>query len=183
MVLSLIRWVFNFIHRSNSARAVGDVVLALREDAFNAVTSRDMSFYDEFASGKIVARVTSDTQDFSTVVTLVMDLMSQVLLVVVMAAVLFTINPQLALFTLAIAPLVVLLALSFRSIARYTIRNSQRARAEVNSLIQESISGISVAKGFPPGRHAVSGLHARQQACVSPQPVQRSRVQRHLSDA
>jgi ATP-binding cassette, subfamily B, bacterial len=148
MVLALLRWVFNYIHRGYSARAVGDVVLALREDAFNAVTSRDMSFYDEFSSGKIVARVTSDTQDFSTVVTLVMDLMSQILLVVIMAVVLFTINAQLALLTMAIAPLVVILALSFRSIARYTIRNSQRARAEVNSLIQESISGIAIAKGF-----------------------------------
>lgn len=148
LVLALLRWVFNYIHRSYSARAVGDVVLALREDAFNSVTSRDMSFYDEFSSGKIVARVTSDTQDFSTVVTLVMDLMSQILLVVIIAVVLFTINAQLALLTMTIAPLVVILALSFRSIARYTIRNSQRARAEVNSLIQESISGIAIAKGF-----------------------------------
>ena len=76
--------MFNFVRRSLSARAVGDVVLKMREDAFDAVLKRDMSFYDEFASGKIVSRVTSDTQAFSQVVVLAMDLISQLLLVVLL---------------------------------------------------------------------------------------------------
>src|SRR5699024_9680142 len=63
-------WVFNFLRQWFSARAVGDVVLNLREDAMGAVLARDMSFYDEFSSGRIVSRVTSDTQEFATVVTL-----------------------------------------------------------------------------------------------------------------
>ena len=49
---------------------IGDVVLKLREDAFDAVLKRDLSFYDAIPSGKIVSRVTSDTQAFSNVVTL-----------------------------------------------------------------------------------------------------------------
>ena len=69
--------------RAARRRAVGDVVLALREDAFAAVMERDLSFYDQYASGRIVSRVTSDTQDFSAVVTLTIDLMSQLLLVLV----------------------------------------------------------------------------------------------------
>ena len=44
--------------------------------------ARDMSFYDEYPSGKIVSRVTSDTEDFATVVTLTLNLLSQLLLVV-----------------------------------------------------------------------------------------------------
>ena len=59
-------WVFNFVRRWYTARAVGAVVLKLRIDAFDAVMARDMSFYDEFPSGKIVSRVTSDTQDLPT---------------------------------------------------------------------------------------------------------------------
>ena len=65
MGLGALSWVFNYIRRSVSARAVGDVVLKLREDAFDAVMKRDLSFYDTFASGKIVSRVNSDTQAFS----------------------------------------------------------------------------------------------------------------------
>ena len=73
-------WVFNLFRQWFSARAVGDVVLQLRRDTFNAVMSRDMSFFDEFSSGKIVSRVTSDTDKFATVVTLTLNLLSQVLL-------------------------------------------------------------------------------------------------------
>ena len=51
------------------------MVLQLRQDAFDAVMARDMSFYDEYPSGKIVSRVTSDTEDFATVVTLTLNLL------------------------------------------------------------------------------------------------------------
>ena len=147
-VLSCLSWGFNFFRQRLSAQAVGDVVLALREDAFDAVSRRDMSFYDEFASGKVVSRVTSDTQDFSQVVTLVMDLLSQLLLVALVVGYLFSINVRLALISLVIAPLVVGTALAFRRIARSSITKSRRATANVNSLIQESISGIAIAKSF-----------------------------------
>jgi ATP-binding cassette, subfamily B, bacterial len=148
LVLGCLSWVFNYIRQRYSARAVGNVVLAIRQDAFTAVTDRDLSFYDEFSSGKIVSRVTSDTQDFSTVVTLTMDLLSQLLLVLVIAVVLLSINVTLALLSMLIAPLVAIAALAFRAIARRTIRRSQRSTARVNALIQESISGIGVAKSF-----------------------------------
>ena len=48
-------------------------------------------------SGKIVSRVTSDTQDFANVVTLTLNLMSQVLLVVIIFGILFYIDVRLAL--------------------------------------------------------------------------------------
>jgi ABC-type multidrug transport system fused ATPase/permease subunit len=144
----VLSWTFNFFRQRYTARAVGDVVLKLRQDAFDAVLARDMSFYDEFSSGKIVSRVTSDTQDFSNVVTLSLNLMSQVLIVAIVVGLLVFINPRLALITLAIAPVVVFVALTFRRIARYTTTQARRVLAEVNSNVQESITGISVAKNF-----------------------------------
>jgi ABC-type multidrug transport system fused ATPase/permease subunit len=148
MVLGSVGWFFNFVRQTLSARAVGDVVLKLREDAFAAVMNRDLSFYDQFASGRIVSRVTSDTQDFSNVVTLTIDLMSQLLLVVIVSGVLFYIDPELATLTLAVTPVVIVAALAFRRIARWTTQRGQRATAEVNAAIQETISGIAVAKSF-----------------------------------
>src|SRR5579883_2765428 len=141
-------WIFNFFRQRFTARVVGDVVLKVREDAFDAVMKRDMSFYDEFPSGKVVSRVNSDTEDFSTVVTLVLNLLSQGLLVVLIVAALFVISAPLALLALAITPLVVLIALAFRRIARRMMQRLQRSRAQINALVQESISGISVAKNF-----------------------------------
>jgi ATP-binding cassette subfamily B protein len=118
-VLGSLGWLFNFLRQKLAAEAVGDVVLQLRQDAFGAVMQRDLSFFDQFPSGTIVSRVTSDTQDFSNVVTLTTDLISQALLVVLVAVVLLVVNPVLGLMTLATAPLVFLVALGFRSIARW----------------------------------------------------------------
>ncbi|HJZ46530.1 MAG TPA: ABC transporter ATP-binding protein [Roseiflexaceae bacterium] len=148
LVLGSLGWLFNFIRQSFSARAVGAVVLALREDAFAAVMQRDLSFYDQYASGRIVSRVTSDTQDFSTVVTLTIDLMSQFLLVLIISIMLFAIDSTLALLVLAVTPIVFIAALSFRRVARWATQRGQRATAEVNSVIQETVSGIAVAKSF-----------------------------------
>jgi ABC-type multidrug transport system fused ATPase/permease subunit len=141
-------WLFNLIRRSLTAEAVGNVVLKLREDAFDAVMKRDLSFYDQFPSGKIVSRVTSDTQAFSNVVTLTIELIGQLLLVAALLIYLFFVDAVLTLVVLAMVPLIVGTALAFRKIARFTVQHSRRVRAEVSALVQETVSGISVAKTF-----------------------------------
>jgi len=148
MLLGALSWVFNYVRRSVSARAVGDVVLKMRRDAFDAVMQRDLSFYDSFPSGKIVSRVNSDTQAFSQVVTLAMDLLSQLLLIVLLIGYLFWVNPTLTWITLALAPVIVFVALAFRRIARESITLARRVGASVSGHIQETISGIAVAKAF-----------------------------------
>lgn len=147
-VLGTLNWVFSFVQQRFSARAVSSVVLALREDAFRAVMRRDLSFFDQHASGRIVSRVTSDTQDFATVVTLTIDLLSQLVLVVVISGVMLSRNVQLALITLALGPIVIAIALAFRRLARRVMQQAQRAQATVNATIHETISGIAVAKNF-----------------------------------
>ncbi|MCG2766790.1 MAG: ABC transporter ATP-binding protein/permease [Anaerolineae bacterium] len=148
VALSCLSWVFNYFRQIHSARVVGDVVLKLREDAFAAVTRRDLSFYDDNPTGKIVSRVTSDTQDFADTIMLVMDVLSQLLLVGIITVVLFAINVRLALITIAVMPLVIITALSFRKVARRVTRRARRVLAKVNANTQESISGIAVAKSF-----------------------------------
>jgi ABC-type multidrug transport system fused ATPase/permease subunit len=148
IILGSLSWLFNAIRRWMGATAVGNVVLKMREDAFDAVLERDLSFYDTYPSGKIVSRVTSDTQTFSQVVNLSMDLVSQILLVFLLIGYLFLVNADLTLMTLALAPFIVITALAFRKIARYTITQSRRILAVVSSHIQETVSGIGVAKTF-----------------------------------
>jgi ATP-binding cassette subfamily B protein len=148
LALGVLAWVFNYVRQLLSSRVIGDVVLNLREDVFDATVGLDLSFYDEHPSGKIVSRVTSDTQDFSNVVTLVLDLLSQVLVVVILAVYLFTINVWLTLLLLGMSPIAVAIALSFRRVARRVSQDAKRVRAVINAQIQESISGIVVAKSF-----------------------------------
>jgi len=148
LLLGAAAWVFNYIRQMFSARVVGDVVLKLREDVFDATVGHDLSFFDEHPSGKIVSRVTSDTQDFSAVVTLVMDLLSQVLLVAILSVWLFKINFLLTLLLLGMAPVAAAIALSFRRVARRVTQRARRVTAKINAQIQESVSGIMIAKSF-----------------------------------
>ena len=148
LLLGVFAWGFNFIRQVLSAHMVGNVVLRLREDVFDAVIRNDLSFYDKHPSGKIVSRVTSDTQDFSDVVTLVLDVISQLLLVVLLSVWLFTINVPLTFLILGMSPVAFVIAMAFRKIARKVTRNAKRVTAVINAEIQESISGIGVAKVF-----------------------------------
>jgi ATP-binding cassette, subfamily B, bacterial len=147
-LLACLSWVANAVRQTLSSRAVGDVVLQLREDACDAVLQRDLSFYDTIPSGKIVSRVTSDTQAFSQVMALTLDLLSRLLLVVLLVGYLFSVSARLTLILLGLAPFIFVGALAFRAIARRTITSSRRMGATVSSHIQETVSGIGVAKTF-----------------------------------
>ena len=148
LLASILAWAFNYFRQRKTAEVVAKVVFQLRQDVFTAVTERDMSFYDEFPSGSIVSRVTSDTQEFSNTVTLTLNLISQLLLVLIMAAILFFINVRLALISLGLAPFVVITSLAFRHIARNVTTQVRRIMAQVNTTVQETVAGIAVAKNF-----------------------------------
>ncbi len=148
LLLGVCAWVFNYIRQLYSSRVVGNVVLKIREDVFQATIRHDLSFFDEHPSGKVVSRVTSDTQDFSAVVTLTLDLFSQVLLVVLLSVWLVRIEWRLLLLLLGMTPFAAAIALSFRRIAREVTQHARRITAKINAEIQESISGIMIAKAF-----------------------------------
>ena len=148
LVTGIFNWAGNWLRRRLSARIIGDVVWALRREAFDAVVQHDMSFFDEFRSGRIISRITSDTEEFANVVQLVTDLLSQLTLVAILIVRLFSISWRLTLAVLLMSPLVVLLALGFRRIARRVTREGFQVLAEVNAAIQEAVTGIAVAKIF-----------------------------------
>lgn len=141
-------WGANVIRRRATSRAIANIVRQMRTDAFEAAVSRDMSFYDEFSSGKIVSRITSDTQDFAQMIVLVTDLVSQMMVLILLVTILFFTEWHLALMLMIMVPLVLGSALMYRRIAREVSRQASRMLANVNGNIQESVAGISVAKNF-----------------------------------
>lgn len=148
LATGIFNWAGNWLRRRLAARIIGDVVRALRKDAFDAVVQHDMSFFDEFRSGRIISRITSDTEEFADVVQLITDLLSQLTLIAILLVRLFQISWRLTLALLLMSPLVMLLALGFRRVARRVTREGFRVLAEVNAAIQEAVTGIAVAKIF-----------------------------------
>jgi ATP-binding cassette subfamily B protein len=147
-LMGLITWGANWLRRRLMARIVGDVVYTLQADGFRAAAEHDLSFYDEYSSGRIVSRITSDTRDFGNLVTFVTDLISQFVQAIILGIALVSIDWHLSLWVFGFMPILFLAAMSFRRLARIVTRKGMRAMANVNAAIKETVSGISVAKNF-----------------------------------
>ncbi len=148
LVAGIFTWVANWVRRRLLARIVGDVVYDIRSDAFKASVGHDLSFYDEFSSGKIVSRITSDTREFGQLVILVTDLVSQFVQALILGVVLIGISWRLSLYVFGFLPILYLASMGFRNLARTVTRRGMRAMANVNAAIKETVSGIAVAKNF-----------------------------------
>ena len=141
-------WGLNWMRRSLIVRAVGDVVLDLRTRAFRAAAEHDLSFYDQFSSGRIVSRITSDTNDFGQLIVIITDVVSQLMQAFILGVVLFRTELKLSLLLIAFMPAIFAVAAGFRVLARVVTKRGMKAMADVNAAIKETISGISIAKNF-----------------------------------
>jgi len=141
-------WGLNWARRSLVVRAVGDVVLDLRTRAFRAAAEHDLSFYDQFSSGRIVSRITSDTNDFGQLIIIVTDVGAQFVQAFILGVVLFRTDLKLSFLLTAFLPVIFAIASGFRILARRVTRRGMKAMSEVNAAIKETISGISIAKNF-----------------------------------
>src|SRR5215510_2077650 len=113
-------------------RAVGDVVLDLRTRAFRAAAEHDLSFYDQFSSGRIVSRITSDTNDFGQLIVIITDVSSQIVQAFILGVVLVRTNLQMSIMLFLFLPIVFGLASGFRVLARRVTKRGMKAMADVN---------------------------------------------------
>jgi ATP-binding cassette, subfamily B, bacterial len=148
VVIAFANWGLNWARRALVIRAVGDVVLKLRADAFEAAAEHDLSFYDQFSSGRIVSRITSDSNDFGQLVVILTDIGAELLQLVILSVVMIRTEWHMSLLLFSFLPFVVGIALAFRSLARRVTRRGMQAMADVNAAIKETVSGISIAKNF-----------------------------------
>lgn len=148
LVAALIQYSGNWVRRRMTNRLVGDLIAKMRKDAFAAAVGRDMAFYDENKTGKVLSRITGDTDDFGQILIISSDVLSQVLEVMVLVVVLLNRNVLLTVLSIVLILPAVGATLAFRKLARAVTRQGSRAMAAVNDNIQESVTGISVAKNF-----------------------------------
>lgn len=148
LFLEVMDFVFYYIIRRLLSRVTADMNRDLSVDAFASSIKQDLAFHDRLSSGRIVSRITTDTNDFSMLIRLTMDVAGSTVQSVVTAIILFNAEWRLALALMAFVPLVMLIVSQFRKLARRVTTRGMRAMANVNATIKETISGISVAKNF-----------------------------------
>ena len=141
-------WGINWIRRRLTVRTVGDVVLNLRTLSFRAAVEHDLSFYDQFSSGRIASRINSDTNDLGNLVTIITDVSAQIFQAILLGIIIIQTEWHLALMLFASMPVIFGLALGFRRLARRVTKSGMQAMADVNSAIKETVSGIAIAKNF-----------------------------------
>ena len=148
LFIGVSNWGLNWIRRRLTVRIVGDVILNLRTLSFRAAVEHDLSFYDQFSSGRIASRINSDTNDLGNLVVIITDVSAQVFQAILLGVVIVETEWHLALLLFAFLPFIFGLALGFRGLARKVTKSGMQAMADVNSAIKETVSGIAIAKNF-----------------------------------
>lgn len=144
-----VRLLFNGYQGYLIQRVGQQITAAIRQDLFRHVTSLAVRFFDRTPVGKLITRITSDVEVlgdvFSTgAIGIIADLFSML----VIAGFMFSVQWQLALMLLLIFPpvsaAIVFLQKRYRK-ANYAAREEL---SELNSQLQENISGINVVQLF-----------------------------------
>lgn len=141
-VLSFIR-VYLFAHMTEN------MMLAMRRDAFQAVVSLPMSYYDTHSVGDLNSRISSDitaVQDVFT--TTLAELLRQIIIVVGGIAALLYFSVHLTLLMLGTLPVMILAAIGFGRFIRKLSKRTQDQVAASNSIVQESLTGMVSVKSF-----------------------------------
>jgi ATP-binding cassette subfamily B protein len=121
----------------------------LRRDVFAHIQKLQLGFFDSYPVGRLVTRTTNDVENvaemFSAgIVALVTDLFTMVGI----AVVLYLLDPQLALFTFAVIPVLAVAAVVFRFKVREAFRAVRVRIARINAHIQETVTGMKVVQLF-----------------------------------
>ena len=129
---------------------VGQKILSsLREDIFKHVESLSHEQLNNIPVGKLVTRVTNDTEAISMMFTNVMVTLAKNSMVVIgVLGAMLMLNYALTLIILCFVPFVVLFTVIFRRFSRETHRNVNDARTDINTYLSENLSGMKITQIF-----------------------------------
>lgn len=145
----LLREVMNSIRIRLNNRLEQNVLLDLRRELHAKLMVLPVSFYDNRKSGEIASRVIEDVQNVERAI---IDGIEQglvgVLTILGITALLFFINPWLALFVVLPLPILFILARSHMKITRKNWSAVRESAGELNALLIEDIQGNRLIQSF-----------------------------------
>ena len=154
-------YLFQFIQTYLMQWTGQKIMFDLRRDIFRHMQRMDIGFFDTHAVGRLVTRLTSDVDAINDMFTAgVLAIVDDFFNLVVMSAVMLSINWKLALIAFAVLPLILVVTRIFRDHVRESFRRVRAAIARINSFTQEHISGMSVVQLFNRERRAYDDFEA-----------------------
>jgi ABC-type multidrug transport system fused ATPase/permease subunit len=149
VLILLLQMVFSF-SRVYLFAFVGENALAdLRLDLYQRLIRFPMQFFSERRVGELSSRISSDLSLIQDAVTsLLAEIIRGVLTLVIGIGLILFLSVKLTIIMLSVVPVVVLLAVIFGKYIRRQSRKAQDQLADSNTIVQETLAGISTVKSF-----------------------------------
>jgi ATP-binding cassette, subfamily B, bacterial len=134
----------------------------LRHRLFAHLQRLHFAFHDQAQTGQLMSRAATDMQQVQAFVVLIPITISNYVTMAAVAVILFVMDPGLALLALAPLPIVNVAAKRFSSKIHPVSMELQQELANVATVVEETITGIRVVKGF--GAEPVQAKRLRDRA-------------------
>lgn len=125
------------------------VVQKLRKDVFGHIQTLPIQYFDNLPAGKIVARVTNDTEALRNLyVQVLANFATSFISIAGVYIALFILNWKMALIALIMIPIIYLWMIVYRKYASKYNNVIRTKIADINAMINESIQGMTIIQAF-----------------------------------
>ena len=125
------------------------IISDLREDLFTHIESLSHGRLNDIPVGKLVTRVTNDTNAISMMFTnLFVNLTKNAFVILGILVAMLCLNYELTLMVLCFVPFILLFTVIFRKFSRRAYRKVKDATTDINTYLSENLSGIKVTQIF-----------------------------------
>ncbi|MBR3845085.1 MAG: ABC transporter ATP-binding protein [Clostridia bacterium] len=141
--------VFQYIQAIILQKIGQKILSALREDVFTHIESLSYAQLNHMPVGKLVTRVTNDTNAISMMFTQILtNLIKNIFLVVAIVVAMLMLNYALTLMVLCFVPFIFVFTLIFRKFSRRAFRRVKDGTTDINTFLSENLSGIKIIQIF-----------------------------------
>lgn len=125
------------------------IVFNIRQEIFSHIQSLSISYFDKNPIGRLVTRVTNDTETLNEMYTSVLvNLFKDIFVIVGIVFVMIRLDWKLALLSFALMPFILIASIIFRKKIRVVYRQSRAQLSKINSTLNENITGMKVIQIF-----------------------------------
>lgn len=125
------------------------IVSTIREDLFINIESLSHNQLNNIPVGKLVTRVTNDTDAVSNLFTsLLVNLVKNIFIIIGVIIAMFLVNIKLALMVMCFGPFIVYFTIIFRKFSRKAYREVKNNITDINTFLSENLSGIKITQIF-----------------------------------
>ncbi len=148
-ILFIAQAIFSFLRVVIFTNVTENALRDLRQDAFSKLVYMPMDFFNQHKVGELTSRLSADITKISdTLRTTIAEFFRQFIVIIGGVAMLFFFSWKLSLIMLATVPVMAIIAVLFGRFIRKLSKKAQDESAASNSVIEESLMGISNVKSF-----------------------------------